>query len=677
MDKQEEPRVGVYICHCGGNISDVVDVQKVCEHAQALGGVAVARTHMFMCSDPGQQLIQEDIKREGLNRVVVASCSPRLHEQTFRRAVQRGGLNPYLYEHANIREQVSWVTHNDPAAATHKAAGLVGAAVAKAKELEPLDSLRVNAWKRAIVLGGGVSGLKCALDLAAYGIPVTLVEKSPFLGGRMAQLDRLYPTGEEALSVLQPLLEKVTTTPEIDILTYANVVEISGYVGNFTLQVQQLPRGVKDGFDKLSVATAACPVEVPTEQDFGLTMRKAIYKTHPASQPSTPAIDWDVCDRCSRCVGVAGGEIDLNQEPKTVEVKAGIVVVATGFDPYVPGLAEYGYGEFPEVITLPQAIRLIADQRKIGADLNWKGRMVRSVAFIHCVGSRQIEGIHQPKEGEKLHEYCSRVCCTTTLAAANDIREYFPETQVFDFHRDIRTYGQGHEEYYENASRKGVVFFRFAPEEQPVVERANGESKLPLVVRVKDLLTWGEEVEVPVDLVVLGVGMVPRDVNDIVSLFKLPVGTDEFLLEVHPKLRPVESAVNGVLLAGTAQGPKDITESTVAASAAAARAASLLSRGYVELDPFVAEIDSSLCDGCGKCIESCGYPGTITLHPKLQAQTTEGKVAEVNTALCKGCGACVAACPQRAIQVKGWTLGQFDAMVDAICENDLVTEGAR
>lgn len=611
MARDTKVRVGVYLCHCGGNISDVVDVQQVAERAGKLPGVVVARTHMFLCSDPGQQLIREDIGKEGLNRVVVASCSPRLHEQTFRNALRRAGLNPYLYEHANIREQVSWVTHAHPDQATAKAARLVAAAVAKARSLEPLEPIRVDARRHAVVIGGGISGLKAAQELADAGFGVTLIEKSPFLGGHVAQLDRVYPTGEGALELLEPLIQEVVGHPGIEVLTGAEVIAADGYVGNFHLSVRRSDEGVVD------------------------------------------------------------------------EVRAGVVVVATGFDHYEPFFGEFGFGQFPEVVTLPQLIRLMADQRGTGIGdhrnrvLRWNGRPVRSIALIHCVGSRQIEGVDEPREGKPLNEYCSRVCCTATLQVASELRDSFPEVQIFDFYRDIRTYGRGHEDYYEGAARRGILFFRYAAEEPPVVERAEEGGDTPLRVRVKDRLSWNQELEVPVDLVVLAVGMVPRRAEELVERLKLAVGSDGFLLEVHPKLRPVEVAVNGVLLAGTCQGPKDITESAAAASASAAKASALLSKGYVELDPFVATVLSEKCDGCGECLESCSYNGTLSLPVDKAGGDGARPTAAINPALCKGCGACVAACSQGAIELKGWTLEQFDAMVDAICAEEPVGEVVR
>jgi heterodisulfide reductase subunit A len=621
---------------------------------------------MFMCSDPGQQLIREDIEKLGLNRVVVASCSPRLHELTFRSVLNRAGLNQYLYEHANIREQVSWVTHAHPDKATAKATRLVAAAVGKARLLESLEPIRVEARQRAVVIGGGVSGLKSALDLAAFGLSVTLVEKSPFLGGHMAQLDEVYPTGEDALELLDSLIEDVCGNPNIEVLTGAEVVEAGGYIGNFHLKLRQQPRGANIGPNLFLKAAAVCPIEIENEYDYGLTTRKAVYRPYDGCYPPAPAIDWQSCNRCGRCAEVAGEGVDLNAEPTLFELTAGIIVAATGFEHYQPSSDEYGFEGLPQVITLPQLIRLVKQQKATG-ELRWQGKRVQHVAMIHCVGSRQIEGIHEPHDGQPLNQYCSRVCCTATLQAANELKDSFPGTEVFDFYRDIRTYGRGHEDYYENAGKKGVLFFRYAPEDPPVVEPADSGSEHPLIVRVRDRLTFDEEVAVPVDLVVLAVGMAPRKIDDLVGMLKLPVGSDGYLLEVHPKLRPVEVAVNGVLLAGTSQGPKDITESAASASAAAAKAAIILSKGYVELDPYVAVVDAAKCDGCGECLAACSYTGALALHDS---------VAEINAALCKGCGACVAVCPKDAIDLKGWTVEQYDAMVDAILAGESLAEVA-
>ncbi len=661
----ETPKVGVYICHCGGNISDVVAVERAAAAAASLPGVTVARTNMFMCSDAGQGLIAEDLKNGSVNRVVVASCSPRLHGFTFRNTLTRNGMNPYLYEHANIREQVSWVTHADPEAATRKAIKLISTAVAKAKRLEPLEPIRVKAHRHVAVIGGGVSGLKAALDLSRQGIRVTLIEKTPFLGGHMSQLTSIFPTGDGARDLLSRLAKAVLDSPNIDVHTCAEITGVKGHIGDFHLTVRETPRGVTEELDAVAEAIAACPQEVTNEFDYGITNRKAIYQPYEGSFPSLPAIDWQSCTGCGKCSEAAGGKgLNLyDAVPRVFEVRAGVILVATGYNHYEPRRGEYGYGEFAEVITLPQLIRLLDINHVNGGQLEWKGRSINSIAMIHCVGSRQIDGIHAPGEAGELNQYCSRVCCTATLHTAVELRERLPGINIYNFYRDIRTYGRGHENYYEET--KDNLFFRFAPESPPVVERNTDGNDCPLIVGVADQLTNNTELEIPVDLVVLSVGMVPQKISNLIDTLKLPVGADRYLQEVHPKLRPVEVAVGGVFLAGTCQGPKDITESCEAASASAAKAAAALSRDYIELDPFVAVVDTAKCNGCGLCVAECSYPGTLYMEDTVVNGKSSPKAC-ISPTQCKGCGACAAVCPTKAISVRGWTLDQFDDMVDAL-----------
>lgn len=661
------PKVGVYVCHCGGNISDVVDVDKVTEAASRLPDVALARQNTFMCSDPGQQMIIEDIVKEGLNRVVVAACSPSLHELTFRQSLIRAGLNPFLFEHVNIREQVSWVTKSDPTGATEKAVRLIAAAVAKVRLSKPLKPIRVEAVQRVVVMGGGVSGLRCASDLARRGIPVVLLERSPFLGGRVSQLCCLYPTQDKAGELLKRLISEVSQDPDVTICTSAEVLAVSGCVGNFTLKVQLHPRGVNRplGSDEAQAAIEICPETVSNEFDYGLTRRKAIYMPFPGSYPPLPAIDWKACTRCGKCVEAVGGKgIALDAEPQEIELKAGAIVLATGFDPYEPRQGEYGYGQYPEVITLPQLYRLLNPQGPTGGRLERNGHPIRNVSLIHCVGSRQIEGIDRPGPDGRIYDYCSRFCCTAALEAANEIRDRRPDVNVFDFYRDIRTYGRGHEDYYENASNRRVLFFRYVAVEPPVVHKTAGNGS-PLAVSVKDTLTWGEEVEVPADLVVLVTGIKPRDISGLVDTLKLARSSDGFLQEVHPKLRPVETSVNGVFLAGACQAPMGIGESCASASAAAARVSAMVLKGSIELAPFVATVDPELCQGSGACVEECRYQKAISLC-EVTVNGANALRAEVNPALCRGCGMCVPACPHGAIQVEGCRIDQFEAMVDAI-----------
>jgi len=625
----EEGKVGVYICYCGGNISDHVDVEKVSEKMEKIPGVAVARTDMFMCSDPGQEMIMEDLKNGTVDRVVVASCAPSLHETTFRSAISRAGANPYIYEHANIREQVSWVHHGDQA--TDKAIRLVAAATAKAEGLKPLEPIRVEARQHVTVIGGGIAGLRTAKDLADRGIEVVLIEKSPFLGGQLAQLERLAPTGDPAADLITELAGQVLGNPYITVHTCSLVETFDGYVGNFTL-------GVK---------------KQPLETD-----RKNLSSLNPSDRTPGEFIPF---------TGVFPESVPARAEVFTIET--GVVVLATGFKSYTPRQGEYGYAEFPEVITLPELIRSMAENKTTDNYLEVNGRRIRSMAMIHCVGSRQIPGIHPEDESGNLNEYCSRTCCSATLSAAGTIRQSYTGTRVFECYRDIRTYGRGQEELYEQAAKNKVVFLRFEADESPEVVRSDGFGDFPLRVKVKDTLTFGEEVQVPVDLVVLVTGIEPNNVSELVDMMKLPVGPDRFLLEVHPKLRPVELPVGGIMLAGTCQAPMDAGETCSAAAAAAVKAAALLGRGYVELDPFVAEVDLEKCQGTGACVEACLNEGALELVD-MEVDGKKVKRAQVTPAFCLGCGACVAVCPENAIDINGWTLKQYEAMVDMIVADE-------
>jgi heterodisulfide reductase subunit A len=663
---QDAPRIGVYICSCGGNIGDVVSCQRAAEALQNLPNVVVSRNTMFMCSDPSQDQIVEDIREKGVNRVVVGACSIFLHEQTFRRTLSRAGLNPYLYYHVGLREQDSWVHHDHPDEATQKAIRLMSAGIAKARLLHPLEPERLEAERHALVIGGGVAGLRAALDIARGGLKVTLVEKSHFLGGRMAQLDTVFPTGQDARGLLKELIEQVLAEPNLTIHTGAQVISARGYVGNFQIRIRQEPRGVVNICEGLEAAIEACPVQVPDEFNRELNQRKALYQPYSGCTPPGPVIDWEHCTGCRACLKfVPQGAIQLDKQPLEFELNVGAVVVATGFQPYQPFPGELGFGDYPEVITLPQLERLLAEDGPTGGRFEWNGHPVHSLAMIHCVGSRQVEGVHSPQPDGKVNEYCSRVCCTATLNAANQIRQRFPKVTVYDIYQDIRTYGRGHEEIYRQAARNRVTFLRYLAEEPPEVIRAPQGEKSALLVKVKDHLSWGEEIELAVDLVVLAVGMMPAPVDDLIGMLKISPGKDRFLLEVHPKLRPVETAVAGVVLAGTAQGPMNIQESCAAAEAAAAKVGVLLGKGIVELEPYVARVDPARCQGSGECVRACPQEDAIHLET-VSVDGSHVPQAVVTPANCNGCGVCVSSCPNRAIDIQGWRLDEYEAMLDAL-----------
>ncbi len=577
----------------------------------------------------------------------------------------RAGLNPYLYYHVGLREQDSWVHGDDSVGATSKAIRLMAAGVAKARLLQPLEPIRLGAEKQAMVIGGGVAGLRATLDIACQGLSVVLVEKSPFLGGRMAQLETVFPTGEEARTLLHELIEQVLRHRNINVYTQSEVTAVSGFVGNYRIRLLQHSRGVREEESDLMID--ACQRVVPDEFNYGMSQRKVIYRAYPGCYPNAAAVDWEYY--FDHPLQVDGKQVVLKDEPKTIEVNAGAIVVATGFDPYEPRHGEYRYGEIPEVITLPQLIRRLA-LTKEDKVFQWQGRPIRDVALIHCVGSREIEGLDEPHEDGQVNNYCSRVCCTAALHLTEELHLRFPGLNIYDLYQDIRTYGRGHEEYYRHAMENGVRFVRYHGTERPEVSAAQDGDTHPVIVQVKDSLTYNEELEIPVDLVVLAVGMKPRTIDDLVQMLKVSRGNDRFLLEVHPKLRPVETAVNGVVLAGTAQGPMNIQESLSAASAAAAKVVSLLGQGKVQLQPFVAAVDAEKCDGSGACVEVCVYEGAIALQT-LELDGKQVQRAVVAPANCVGCGACVSACPNRAIDVQGWTLAQYEAMVDAIAMDSL------
>ncbi len=595
----EEVKVGVYVCHCGGNISNTVDVEKVVEAAEKMHGVTVSTHFMFMCSDPGQDLIINDIKEGKINRVVVAACAPSLHELTFRNAIARSGvLNPYLYVHANIREQVSFVHSGE--AATEKAIAIVAAAVGKVSEIPPLETISVDVTGHATVIGAGVAGLRSALDMAKRGLKVALVEKTPFLGGQTALLNKLFPYGDKAGDVIGTLARAVLTHPGITVYTCAEITRQEGYIGNFKLTITRRPPELEQELTNIEKAASSGNEFIPFTGVFH-------------NSPPEAREDFDI--------------------------DTGAIVIATGFASHIPRKGEYGYQEFPEVITLRDLVKELAENNDSGDYLIIKGKTIRNMAMIHCVGSRQVEGIHEPDEKGFLNANCSRTCCTGLLYSALEIKNRHPETDIFSIYRDIRTYGRSHEEIYAEASGKGVRFIRYNVENQPVVKK-NGDG-YALSVFAKDNLLQNEELEVPVDLVVLATGMKPGEIEPLIDLLKIHCGADGFLLEVHPKLRPVEVFTAGIFLAGSCQAPMDVTEATAAAAAAASKASILLSRGEVNLEPYVSKVDKEQCAKCLTCVRACPFDVPVI----------EEDGAYINPAACYGCGACVSACPGGAISI--------------------------
>jgi heterodisulfide reductase subunit A2 len=615
-------KVGVYVCHCGGNISNTIDVERVIDAASRMQGVTVARRNMFMCSDPGQDLVIKDINENIIDRVVVAACAPSLHELTFRNAILRTGLNPYLYVHANIREQVSFVHEGDEA--TNKAIAIVAAAVGKVREVKPLLTTSVDVHAHATVVGAGVAGLKSALDMAKKGLKVTVIEKSPFLGGQTALVDKLFPYGDRASDIISSLAGEVASHPDIEIHTCSEVVKQEGYIGNFKLTIlKRQPTSDKE------LANIERVVSGSYKNDEYIPFIGFYHSPPPEAE-------------------------------KEFEVNTGAIVIATGFSSYAPLSGEYGYGEYPEVITLRELIKELSGTGNTGEFLEVKGKQIKNMVMIHCVGSRQVEGIHKPCENGYLNPNCSRTCCTALLHSAIEVIERHQGTSIFNVCRDIRTYGRAHEELYAEASAKGVRFVRFNIENQPSVIKNN--EGYALSVLVKDNLLNNEELEIPTDLVVLATGMLPGNIDPLIDLLKVHSGADGFLLEVHPKLRPVEVFTAGIYLAGTCQAPMDITEATAAASAAASKATILLSKGKVNLEPFVSKVDKEACARCLTCVRACPFDVPVI----------EEDGAYINPAACYGCGACVSACPGGAISIAQYDNMEISSQVKGAIDSGMV-----
>jgi heterodisulfide reductase subunit A len=565
-------RIGVYVCHCGINIANTVDVAAVRDYAEGLPGVAVARDYTYMCSDPGQGLIVQDIHEFDLDKVVVSACSPRMHELTFRNAIESAGVNPYCLEIANIREQCSWV-HRDITAGTAKAKALVASAVARAALLEPLEEREVGVTKAAIVVGGGVAGIHAALDVADAGFPVYVIEKDDHLGGRAIGLSRTYPLMEHADELLGPAISALLENPRATVMLNSRLVDVQGYVGNFEAAVETLSEGT-------------------------LSTRK---------------------------------------------VRAGAIVIATGFDPFDARLKpEFGYGTYPQVITALEFEALASESSATGGRILVDGREPRDVVFIKCVGSRD-RTVGNP--------YCSRVCCMYTAKQAHLVQQKLPAANVTVLYMDVRAHGKGFEEYYDLVRETGVNYRRGNPAE---INRRGDR----VVVRAEDTFL-GDFVELEADLVVLATGMVPRpETGEVARLLKLSQSADGFLLEAHPKLRPVDTASDGIFLAGCVQAPKDITDTIAQAKAAAASAIIPFARGVVTVESATCTVDEELCAGCGMCEEICPYGA-------LKLDTRRG-VMRANVVLCKGCGACAATCPSNAITLMHFTPRQVMAQMDAL-----------
>lgn len=574
-EKPKKQRLGVYICHCGGNISDYVDVEQLRDIMAGEDNVVVSKNVMFACADSNQKEMINDIREKQLDGIVVASCSPKLHLHTFRGVAERAGLNPYDYVQVNVREQCSWAHSDHPDQASYKAAGLIRAGIRRVSSAEALKNIEVHAQKSVVVIGAGVAGMRASIDLANMGNQVVLVEKEPEAGGQLKGKGKLFPTNQTGREIVDRLLDEIRRTPNITLFTSASLEKVTGSIGNFKAEIR------------------------------------------------------------------TGGETG-----ELMTFMAGAILVTTGYESYLPKEGEFGYLPGSRVITLNEFDQLVDAS---SGRLVYNGKPVRSVAYVYCVGMRQEKGENK---------YCSRSCCTAAIHSSLTLHDKFSGIKAFHLYRDIRTYGKN-EVLYERSSKSGDIYLLYREKEPPVVEPSGDQVK----VKVKDFLTRKKELEFETDLVVLVTGMVPRtDSTTIAEKLKIPIGSDRFFNEIHPKLRPVETVINGVFLGGSCQGPKNITESVQSSLAAASKINAIIRKETLELEPIVAKIDVNACTWCGKCQEVCEYDAIF------QIETAGKVVASVNETVCKGCGICAPVCPADAIDIAQFTNSEIEGMIDGFSE---------
>ncbi len=657
-----QERIGVYVCHCGSNIAATVDVEAVSAWAgQELAGqgVVIARDSKFMCASSGQELIEKDIEELGLTRVVVAACSPHMHEKTFRSACARAGLNPYLCELVSIREQVSWV-HSDRAAATAKAKAVISGGVQRVGEMVPLEPLRVPINPATLVVGGGISGISAALEIADAGFPVHMVERQPSIGGHMAQFDKTFPTLDCAACILTPKMVDVGMHPNITLHTWSEVTDVKGYVGNFTVTIKERARYINtDLCTGCGICQEKCPVRVQdTAFEAGLGYRKVAYMPFPQAVPKYPVIDGPNCTyfekgTCKACEKFCPTDaIDFTQVDRDVVVEVGNIVLATGYELFDPRrIEQYGYGRLPNVFTS------LEFERMSNAAGPTTGRIVlrdgvtepKSVGIIHCVGSRD----------RNFNSYCSAICCMQSLKFAHLIRDHTGAI-VYNFYIDVRAPGKAYDEFYQRVLEEGTIFVRGRVAEVTDSLRlpAEADAEGQLIIQVEDTLV-GKQRRIPVDMVILAAGLeAPADAKQTARLFGISCSSDGWVIERHPKLDPVATMTDGVFAAGCALGPRDIPASVSNGAAAGARILGRIQQKEMSLEPVRATVDEARCSGCRICNDLCPY-NAIVFH-------ADRMVTEVNPALCQGCGTCVAACPAGAISGTGFSDAQILSQIEGL-----------
>ena len=654
-----DERIGVYVCHCGSNIAGVVDVEAVAKWAGEKlksRGVVITRDYKFMCSSLGQELIAKDIKELGLTRVVVAACSPQLHEPTFRAAAAQAGLNPYLTELVSIREQVSWV-HTDKVAATEKAKAMISGGVERVLHHEPLEPLYVHIHPATLVVGGGIAGIQAALEIADAGYKVYLVEREPSVGGHMAQFDKTFPTLDCSACILTPKMVSVGRHPNIELMTWSEVTKVEGYTGNFTATIRKKARYVDtDLCTGCGICQEKCPKKVIDEVfEAGLGYRKAVYTPFPQAVPNYPVMDAENCTyflkgTCKACEKFCPTEaIDFNQKDEYINVEIGNIILATGYQLFDPRrIPQYGYGRLANVFTSLEFERLTNAAGPTNGKVVLRDGVTtpKTVGIVHCVGSRD----------RNYNNYCSAICCMQSLKFAHIVKER-TGAEVYNFYIDIRTPAKDYDEFYQRVLEEGTNFIRGRVAEITDAARLPGEED-KLIIQAEDTLL-GKQRRIPVDMVILSAGLEPRyDAKEVAKIFGISCSMNGWVIEKHPKLDPVATMTDGIFIAGCVQGPKDIPASVVQGAAAAARILGRIQQQEIAMEPIRATINENQCSGCRICNNLCPY-NAILFHE-------DSLVSEINPALCQGCGTCIAACPAGAISGTGFSNDQIMAQIEGL-----------
>ncbi len=645
-------KIGAFICQCGGNISNVVDVDKVAKELED-EDIELAEVETYLCSEPAIERMKEVIEEKGLDRLVLACCTPKMHLKKFQRVLKEAGVNPALVDVINVREHCSWVHEKDPEGATIKAADLIRGGIERIEESVPLETKEIDVTPKVLVVGGGIAGIISSLRVAENGLDCYLVEREPSIGGHMIQYPKVFPTLDCSQCILTPKLGDVRETENINLLTLSEVEDVTGYIGNLTASVRQKPRYIdSEKCTACGECTNICPVVVPSEFDQGLGKRKAAYRPFLQAVPQVFTIDetnclyfkYGICRACEKIC--PAGAVDFAQKSVEKNLDVGAIILATGYDLYDPSvLGRYLYGKHPNVITSLQMERMLditgpTSSRVIRPN---DGKSVKKVAFVLCAGSRNNEAGANRDEGVP---YCSTVCCLYAQKQAQLLRKF--DIDVWIHYIDIRSPGTKYEDFYHHTQELGVNFIKGKVSEIMPTPHNDGR----LIVKAEDMLI-NRMIENEVDLVVLCPPILPSEgTEELAQRLKIPLNEYKFILESHPKLDPLATKKEGIFAAGMATGPKDIQTTVSEAEGAAMKAVNFVS-AKKEIEPNKAYVIPELCTGCRECVEICPEDAITIVDEK----------AVIDDLACTGCGMCVPVCPENAIDMQTYSEEQLLAQI--------------